>query len=163
MTTPLRDLSEIEADAARATPGPWTYGGPYPSGALSITDPDGEPVASVGVAVSLDPTSAQRVADCDANFIAEARSDVPALVARIRELEAPVTVTRQPFKIWRVFSGFTGNGDVHRIAFAPSADAAIAAAVAAGMKCTAAAAPTAEEVAVISWDGVLVETGDRDL
>jgi hypothetical protein len=64
------DLDEIEARANAATPGPWTP--------QTIRLIDGVDLPDATVA------QWQR----DAAFIAHARTDVPALVARVRELEA---------------------------------------------------------------------------
>ncbi|USH45596.1 hypothetical protein SEA_PHABULOSO_101 [Gordonia phage Phabuloso] len=73
------DLDAIEARANAAYVGPWT------------ADPDsyGDIWARAGhegatVVVSADPA----LNAADAEFIAHARTDVPALVSRVRELEA---------------------------------------------------------------------------
>ncbi|WNM74494.1 hypothetical protein SEA_BEARBQ_92 [Gordonia phage BearBQ] len=73
------DLDAIEARAKAAYVGPWT------------ADPDsyGDIWARAGhegatVVVSADPA----LNAADAEFIAHARTDVPALVSRVRELEA---------------------------------------------------------------------------
>ncbi|QSL99845.1 hypothetical protein SEA_ODAY_102 [Gordonia phage ODay] len=75
------DLDAIEARANAAYVGPWT------------ADPDsyGDIWARAGhegatVVVSADPA----LNTADAEFIAHARTDVPALVSRVRELEAAV-------------------------------------------------------------------------
>ena len=74
----MRDLDEIERDAKAATPGPWNDDGVSVNG----EDEDGniamEWVANGDYAGHAD----------DARFIAAARTDVPALVARVRELQA---------------------------------------------------------------------------
>jgi len=73
-------LDEIEARANAATPGPWTCKrnhSPY----------DGFWIEYQAYKRELE-TIADRVLTQDAAFIAAARTDVPALVARVRELEA---------------------------------------------------------------------------
>ena len=73
------NLDEIEARANAATPGPW-YGnrncGVY---AVNVGQ-----VAGTGCGCC----TKSRLTDEDAAFIAAARTDVPALIARVRELEA---------------------------------------------------------------------------
>lgn len=77
------DLDAIEARANAASRGPWKHGEGYEQG-----DP-GDYVSTAwgGIVVCGDtpPTPA------DAIFIAHARTDVPALVKRVRELEAQVS------------------------------------------------------------------------
>jgi len=89
------ELDAIKARCEAATAGPWHWSGDYPSDApcphgtdwtdhgpdlTSSTDPV---ITSSGYdASSLD------VSDADAEFIAAARSDVPALLAEIERLEA---------------------------------------------------------------------------
>ena len=65
------DLAAIQARADAATPGPWTLGIVY-----------GTVMRSSGGNIARDSTEA------NAEFIAHARTDVPALLARIAELEA---------------------------------------------------------------------------
>jgi hypothetical protein len=69
------DLAEVKARADAASPGPW-----YPE-----TDPDASPGVWTdrGAELGFDTNRAE-----DAEFIAHARTDVPALLARIAELEA---------------------------------------------------------------------------
>ena len=77
MTTEER-LAEIEARANAATPGPWQIG-------VSIDRTYGSwPVFRLLDMVG--PTAAEEKAD--AVFIENARSDIPWLIARVRELEA---------------------------------------------------------------------------
>ena len=81
------ELVEIEARAAAATPGPWEWnGGQFEDARLQWGDkfvlfaslymPRGNWEAYVDVS------------DADMDFIAAARSDVPALVAEVRRLRA---------------------------------------------------------------------------
>jgi hypothetical protein len=65
------NLDEIEARANAATPGPWGY-----------SDFSGSIHSSVGTLI------AQGAWPDSGPFIACARTDVPALIARVRELEA---------------------------------------------------------------------------
>ena len=72
------NLDEIEARANAATPGPWEgkrNGGMYAR--------DREPVFETGCGCCSDPD----LTDENSAFIAHARTDVPALIARVRELE----------------------------------------------------------------------------
>ena len=71
------NLDEIEARANAATPGPWTP--------QTIRLIDGVDLPDATVA------QWQR----DAAFIAAARTDVPALSARVRELEAELRIERE--------------------------------------------------------------------
>jgi hypothetical protein len=68
------ELAEIEARANAARPGPWKVGG-YDDTveSESYTGPD-------------HPVLADMVPPLDAEFIAHARSDVPALIAEVRRL-----------------------------------------------------------------------------
>jgi hypothetical protein len=71
------DLEEIERRANAATPGPWKY----------CADSD-----------AIKGTNALIVRGARSNsgpFIASARTDVPALIARVRELEAECTALRR--------------------------------------------------------------------
>jgi len=74
----MSDLDEIERRANAATPGPWEgkrNGGVYAG--------DREPVFETGCGCCSDPDLTEE----NAAFIAAARTDVPALIARVRELE----------------------------------------------------------------------------
>jgi len=83
------DLAAIKARADAATPGPWDIWrdldaqGFYTVGEASGVIPEGE----VWVDGEHNPTAHVYVI-ADAEFIAHARTDVPALLARIAELEA---------------------------------------------------------------------------
>ncbi len=76
------DLDAIKARAAAATPGPWyverggEHGDPFWAIAAILRDPYGDNSLSCG--------SDREVAE----FIAHARTDVPALVAEVERLEA---------------------------------------------------------------------------
>jgi hypothetical protein len=77
------DLDRIEARAEAATPGPWE----------AVRGFQGEEF--VGIRVDDRPNIFTTIAEdtltrADADFIAAARADVPALVARVRALEAEV-------------------------------------------------------------------------
>lgn len=89
-TKPVLDLDAIEARANAATPGPWKR---LPS--LSI-DYAVESEVSKGCGVpdlmiDLSGDSAR----ADADFIAAARTDVPALVAEVRRLRVAIGVGRE--------------------------------------------------------------------
>ena len=71
------DLDAIEARVNAATPGPWT--GTVNQGVEAGADP----VFETGCNCCTEPT----LSEADAAFIASARTDVPALIARVRELE----------------------------------------------------------------------------
>ena len=73
MTDPRETLARIRAQAAAATPGPWDLIG------------GGEYVTPVGIMVAPDDGG---VNGADAEFIAHARTDVPALSAAIRDVLA---------------------------------------------------------------------------
>lgn len=79
MTVSAVDLATIEARANAATPGPWTCREYW-------FNHDGPPDAHVVV----DGKPVEMFRYHDAEFIARAREDIPALVARIEELEREV-------------------------------------------------------------------------
>ena len=81
------DLARIEARAAAATEGPWVVETPE-----SVYGHDGGPdwadlrwVSDRATVADDDPPWLGPVATADAEFIAHARTDVPALVAALRE------------------------------------------------------------------------------
>lgn len=78
-------LKEIEARAAAATPGPWEVNNAH--GMCVIGDGGEEFVADMEGAMWQGKHE-------DASFIAAARTDIPDLVARVRELEAEVAGLR---------------------------------------------------------------------
>jgi hypothetical protein len=107
------DIDELEALAKAATPGPWDVGvihneGEYGTGEdsysgfksyvvgcgpvdnwKSIVDTSNSDVAMIEVDGDYDSTDTwDEVGKCNASFIAAAREAVPALIARVRELEA---------------------------------------------------------------------------
>jgi hypothetical protein len=92
------ELEEIEARAARATPGPWTYeaedynGDNWLVGSILAGNSclDGKDYC---VHITTDHVRASRLyrgsdASTDADFIAHARSDIPHLVREVRRLQA---------------------------------------------------------------------------
>lgn len=87
------DLDEIEARANSATPGPWTYhdGCGYvevpPGGAIEFK-PGWERSVHFLARVHNNHVEGEDGLGFDGAFIAAARTDVPALIARVRELEA---------------------------------------------------------------------------
>ena len=87
----MNRLNEIEARANAATEGPW----------MGIRCPDGflgRVIGGNGFGVAEDFPD-----DADAEFIAHARTDVPALVAALRAVVAvhrPVTVPGEVFGTW---------------------------------------------------------------
>lgn len=84
------DLAAIEARANAATPGPWQRDERYVVGGEDIpgSRPGGEVIAQAQPTLSAwrEYELSQRVAN--AEFIAHAREDVPALVAEVRRLRA---------------------------------------------------------------------------
>ena len=80
------NLDHLEELAKRATRGPWRPGDVYPLVAPSKIDGISFPVAR-------ETDVAQR--EADAEFIAEMRNATPALLARVRELEATVERVRE--------------------------------------------------------------------
>jgi hypothetical protein len=87
------NLDEIEARANAATPGPWTYhdGCGYvevpPCGAIEFK-PGWERSVHFLARVHNNHVEGEDGLGFDGAFVASARTDVPALVARVRELEA---------------------------------------------------------------------------
>ena len=87
------DLDAIEARANAATPGPWTYhdGCGYvevpPCGAIEFK-PGWERSVHFLARVHNNHVEGEDGLGFDGAFIASARTDVPALIARVRELEA---------------------------------------------------------------------------
>jgi hypothetical protein len=85
-------LDEIEARANAATDGPWAArhraGLDWLSQSPHVDNDGHEPGSSVGLADAVDPLWGSlwpsRNATADAEFIAHARTDVPALVAALR-------------------------------------------------------------------------------
>jgi hypothetical protein len=98
MEVPM-NLDEIEARVNAATPGPWTYdeGCGYvevpPCGVIEFK-PGWERSVHFLARVHNDHVEGEDGLGFDGAFIASARTDVPALVARVRELEAECERTR---------------------------------------------------------------------
>lgn len=115
-------LAEIEARYTKATEGPWAYEslgekgdgsdiigvifGPDDeecetplSGELSSYDSDGEPVDYYYDEMVAECSHRNRRPHADSQFIAHARSDIPALVAEVRRLRALVDVEQE---VWYV-------------------------------------------------------------
>jgi hypothetical protein len=74
----MRALEDIERDAKAATVGPWGWH----SDAMLMGDDE-------VVLFELDGPDVSREG-ADANFIANARTDIPDLIARVRELEGAI-------------------------------------------------------------------------
>jgi hypothetical protein len=93
------NLDEIEARVNAATPGPWTYdeGCGYvevpPCGVIEFK-PGWERSVHFLARVHNDHVEGEDGLGFDGAFIASARTDVPALIARVRELEAECERTR---------------------------------------------------------------------
>lgn len=93
------DLDEIEARVNAATPGPWTYdeGCGYvevpPCGTIEFK-PGWERSVHFLARVHNNHVEGEDGLGFDGAFIANARTDVPALIARVRELEAERERTR---------------------------------------------------------------------
>jgi hypothetical protein len=77
------DLDAIEARAKAATPGPWRIVRNGLGQSCGVVDADGRivPRAHAG------PWDPEGVTSPDDVFVAHAREDIPALIARVRELE----------------------------------------------------------------------------
>lgn len=97
------DLDAIDARAAAASAGPWTYDASDPSDVVIWGKPDpsnpkhagGAFLANVGASRFGQVGVAFDIDEANGRFIAAARSDVPALVARVRELEARIERARR--------------------------------------------------------------------
>lgn len=114
-------LDEIQQRADKATEGQWEARHRADLDWLSrspAVDSDGhEPGSSVGLADAVDPLWGSlwpsRNANADAEFIAHARTDVPALVAALRavlDLHAPLPV----YELRDEFGGFATDEDGER-------------------------------------------------
>jgi hypothetical protein len=88
----LEELDAIEARANAATPGPWIskhVKTVYTNGEVEHqvrSRENGKHVAQIRFRASGDGTIGSDIEDRDVEFIAHARSDVPALVAEVRRL-----------------------------------------------------------------------------
>jgi hypothetical protein len=87
------DLDAIERRANAATAGPWAvYEKPDPWGYWTVQDADGKDVFDDGSA------GGEYGPSCsieDRDFLVAARTDVPALIARVRELETHLRIERE--------------------------------------------------------------------
>lgn len=89
---PALDLDAIEARAAAVYPGPWRAGTLEAEGKVWAHDPEALGGPSCGErCVFIANKHFEHTANRE--FIAHARQDVPALVARVRELEAQLSAT----------------------------------------------------------------------
>lgn len=80
------NLDEIEARANAASEGPWTvYENAEPLDYWTVQDAGGKDVFDDGSACA---EYGQTCSIADRDFLVAARTDVPALIARVRELEA---------------------------------------------------------------------------
>jgi hypothetical protein len=78
------DLDELESKAKAATPGPWKCVAHVERLLLGVQSADGVPIS---VIAGDRPLTDMRQAIADNYYIAAACNSVPALIARIRELE----------------------------------------------------------------------------
>lgn len=85
------DLDALEALANAATEGPWE------------ADKMGELVDARGVHIVRQEAYANTVTACDAEFIAAARTAVPALIAELREAHATLERVRQVHRKFEMF------------------------------------------------------------
>jgi len=108
MTDP--DLDAIEQRAKAATPGPWAVWHDLDrQGFKTVGDAHSyQEILDSGETEECNPT-AHVYTDEDAEFIAHARTDVPALLARGRELEAGVRSARAEALREAAFSGLFGT------------------------------------------------------
>jgi hypothetical protein len=96
----MMNLDEIERRANAATPGPWTYhdGCGYvevpPCGAIEFK-PGWERSVHFLARVHNNHVEGEDGLGFDGAFIAHARTDVPALIARVRELETQLRIERE--------------------------------------------------------------------
>ena len=78
------DLARMEAYCAAATPGPWVWERRVSD--ISVFQPDAGGDLPLTVVFLEDTETAGYAVDEDMAFIAQARTDLPALVAEVREL-----------------------------------------------------------------------------
>jgi hypothetical protein len=84
------DLDQIESRAEAATPGPWK------TWAMQVlADPVGDSNLDTALLIARTTDPHRGLRTFNADFIAAARTDVPALVARVRALEAEVQQLRK--------------------------------------------------------------------
>jgi hypothetical protein len=110
------DLEEIERRANAATPGPWGFSRDEKRYLLDeTTDVVGEVApGSTGAAITVFAVATGALEDAD--FIASARTDVPALIARVRELEAELD------ELWTRYKKLDEEDDNLREALAGAMD-----------------------------------------
>lgn len=99
------DLAAIEGRANTATPGPWGayWGNRIGRGVEILGDGSGSLVSATQDVAEIpddrcdwdDEDAVEVSSEADAEFIAHARQDVPALVARVRQLEAELGELRR--------------------------------------------------------------------
>ena len=115
------NLDEIQARANAATPGPWTYdeGCGYvevpPCGVIEFK-PGWERSVHFLARVHNNHVEGEDGLGFDGAFIAHARTDVPALVARVRELEAQLD------ELWTRYKKLDEEDDNLREALAGAMD-----------------------------------------
>lgn len=84
------ELKVIEARAALASQGPWMRNGKTQLGwRIDDCEPN-----KVGMAMLMNPVGII-VSDANADFVAEARNDIPELLAEIRRLKAELVKARE--------------------------------------------------------------------
>ena len=106
-------LDEIQARADAATDGPWEArhraGLDWLSQSPHVDNDGHEPGSSVGLADAVDPLWGSlwpsRNANADAEFIAHARADVPALVAALRAVLDACSTYEKTQAIYRIEMG----------------------------------------------------------
>ncbi len=92
-------LAAIEAREQKATPGPWLhdrYNEEYAEGCTEthwVSGPDGADGAPTVAHVYTDSCTAcwPNIPNDDAEFIAHAREDIPALVAEVRAMKSEIS------------------------------------------------------------------------
>lgn len=96
------ELKVIEARADAATEGPWTWrDGSDPYCDLGILAGASGEVCNFGCAEQYYPTEGTEPSPADAAFIASARTDVPALIAEVRRLQAEKTELAKSLTAWK--------------------------------------------------------------
>lgn len=94
MTDRAKRLTEIEAREKAATPGPWGVDAPYDRHALDLFAPDRRKQPTIASVCTAGKDLRQCAADFD--FMAEARQDVPWLLAEIRDADAALSALGVP-------------------------------------------------------------------
>lgn len=87
-------LAEIKARCEAATPGPWAVGAnnPYRDRSAIYQTPDAQKVNPLRWQVA---AICREVRQCDSDFIAHARTDIPALLAEVERLRTYIRIAQE--------------------------------------------------------------------